>query len=253
MDELVAGQGRQIGHGRVGCVEEAQLHRLKRLHVVRYHDVKALDREALAAEAILQHPEQERLGHHGPPVRDAHLRLQPRPVGVGGAGRDAIDHAVGKCDVGVDPGRQLDTNTGGLAQRGRPADPAVGLDVVEAHDGQRACPAPAPEIQPSSENAEGRPGAGDWRRRIVGPTGVVDRIAAFGDRHADDLRIRRGDSVDERTGVGMGVDVVDQAADDRDRVLLLATDHEAVEVILGRQGLCDRGVGRQHTGTDDRP
>jgi hypothetical protein len=166
-DSLVSDDRAGVGHDRVGTVEQPQLSRLERVHVVDDPGSRGLPRRTPAREVAGQDPLGERLGHDQRRVVDAGERLSVREVGVGGPRRDPVDHGRRERDVRVDPlsesGIDRTREVGDHAAGHR----AVAGDVVARHDGQRSdAGVPAggqPRHQPSGDGLESLGPAGSER------------------------------------------------------------------------------------------
>ena len=234
-------------------VEHPELHELVGLDVGGDQHVEILEREPVGGEAVLDDPLSERLGHDRPVVDDAVGLGEPAPVGVGRRRGDAVDHAVGEGDRALDPRRQLVAEALGLAEGGGTGDGPVADDVVAAHDGEPAAGALSAPVQAGGDDPERRGGAGGRRVGLVYAGAVVDRVPALGDGDRHDLGGVVGDGIDEALGVGGGVDVVDDAADDGDVGRVGSSRDQGVEVVLRPERARHRRIAGQHARTDDRP
>src|SRR5699024_4218017 len=151
-------------------------------------------RRAPGGEVVLQYPLHERFGDHRPPI------LEPEPVGderavcIGGDGGDAVDHAVRKRHLRLDPCGQLRILCVGEGAEHAAGVVAVALDVVATHHGERgkATCTTAPECldHVAEVGARGCAGfevgahGGIVEVELAGD--LVDVVAALGDGQGDD-------------------------------------------------------------------
>ena len=169
------------GEERVRAVQQPQLPLLVRGDVVDDPDAGRLPRGSVdAVEGVLEHPLGERLGDDGDPVSGERTRQfrQVRDVGVGGRGRDPVDHRARERDVHLDPVAQVVVRDG--VEHGIAEDRPVVRQVVETD--QRDAPGAS-----GTAGVEPR----DQPRRHVRP----GPVALLGDRQRDDGRLGGRDHV----------------------------------------------------------
>ena len=117
---------------------------------------------------------------------------------------------------------------------------AVARQVVAAQDRQRSPAADAAGVEPARDRLD---------RRV----GLLERVAALGDRHRQDGDLRIGDPARERILVGDRERIVDDAPDDlRARSLAVALD-QRVEVILRREHARHAPIGLEPPEPADAP
>ncbi len=116
---------------------------------------------------------------------------------------------------------------------------------------------PAPLVRRSSSpaaiaaNAEPGPAFADSGR--YSPVASSIGYPRFGHRERHDLRVGRGDPLDERGRVGRGVHEIDDAADHLHIGVVVTARDQGVQVILPPEDGRHLGVARKHAGADDRP
>ena len=202
--ELFAGQDAGIRHRLMRGVQEPQLHQLVRLDVVDHLDANELQGRPAAGEGVLQDPLREGFGVNRPPILDAVLGQHARARLVRRHRRNAVDHRVGERHVLGDPGGEVGVFAPGEAQDRGPRHMPVALDVVAGHHRERwrAClPTPRQPGGDVPENARRQVRARlqivqrERVARVELAGGVVDAVAALGDRQRHDARLpgRRGD------------------------------------------------------------
>ena len=135
MDEPVPNEAARITQGLVTGVEQPQLHQLVGLHVGNDLHAGVFEWRAAAGEAVFEYPLREGLAEHGPLILDPEPAAELGAVGVGGTGRDPVDHAVGEPDVAGHPLGQAGITPAGERRERALAHVAVARDVVTGHDG----------------------------------------------------------------------------------------------------------------------
>ena len=232
-----------VGQPLVGGVEQTQLHELVGDDVVDHLHPDLLPRGPPGGEVVLDHPLGEGLADHRPGVLHTECPPQLGDVGPRGARGDAVHHAAGEGDVPVDPVRQLRVAHRGLADHRRAGRLPVTGQVVAAHDRQRRDPRLPATPQRLNDVAEGRrrlarvlgvvDGPGAEGAELAG--GIVNVVAALGDRQRDDPGGRRAQEGQDDLGVVGGEEVVVDRADDRWIAQPTGMlEHQGVEVVLSR-------------------
>ncbi len=194
VDEPVAGEQGRVGQHAVGGVEHPQLDLLVRRHLVAELDADPLQRRPAGAEPVLDHPLDEVLGKDWCLIVHTATRVEPRRIVRGDTRRDAIHHAAGEGDVGLDPGGELWIARARERQHAAADHLAIVLEVVAGQDGVRARPGGAATLQAGDDEAEHGAGCfgvgeivGDVRRVEPELAGrLVQIVAALGDRQGDD-------------------------------------------------------------------
>ena len=251
-----------VGQPLVGGVEKTQLHELVGDDVVDHLHPDLLPRGSPGGEVVLDHPLGEGLADHRPGVLHTECPPQLGDVGPRGARGDAVHHAAGEGDVPVDPVRQIGVAHRGLADHRRAGRLPVTGQVVAAHDRQRSDPRLPATPQRLNDVAEGG-------RRLAGVLGVVDGsgclsaeraggvvnvVAALGDRQRDDPGGRCAQEGQDGLGVVGGEEVVVDRADDRWIAQPTGMlEQQGVEVVLSRQHVTHPGVPGQQADAADPP
>ena len=243
-----------VGQPLVGGVEQTQFHELVGDDVVDHLHPDLLPWGPPGWEVVLDHPLGEGLADHRPGVLDTECPLQLGDVSPRGARGDAVHHAAGEGDVPVDPVRQLRVAHRGLADHRRAGRLPVTGQVVAAHDRQRRDPRLPTTPQRLNDVAEG----GRRLARVLGVVdgsgclsaerggGIVNVVAALGDRQRDDSGGRCAQEGQDDLGVVGGEEVVVDRADDRwiAQPTGVPAD-EGVEVVLARQRIAHPRVPGQ--------
>ncbi len=185
----MAEQRRRIGNGRVAAVQDAQFHQLVRGDIGDELDADFLQAWAPGGKAVLHHPLPERLAGNGRGVFDAKLVPHQRPFPVRRRRRNAIDHAVGKGDFGLDPAGQIRCHQAGKTGHRLPGYVAVFGKVIAGQDCEGRSALVLAQAEGSDQDAEHRLRVArvfrimdDIRMCAVKAAGLgVDVIAAFGD------------------------------------------------------------------------
>ena len=232
-----------MGQALVGGTEQAPLHELVGGDVFDHLHPDLLPRGPPGGEVVLDHPLGEGLADHRPGVLDIGSALQVRDIAPRRARSGAIHHAAGEGDIAVDPVGQLRVAHGRLGDDRRSRHLPVAGQVVAAQDRERRNPlAPTPP-QRLNDVAEGRrrlagvggvvDGPGAEGAELAG--GVVDVVAALGDRQRDDPGGWRAQEGQDRLRVVGGETVVVNGANDR-RIAQPTgmLEHQGVEVVLSR-------------------
>ena len=172
------------------------------------------------------------------------VRLILLDVRRGGHRGDAVDHAVGEGDVGIDPLGQVGVGHAGLAHHGGAGGLSVARQVVAVHDGEGGgarLAAPAQGLDDVAEGGGGLAGVGGVAAGALGvgaegAGGVVDVVAALGDGQRHDAGGRGGHDLQNAVAVVGGEAVVVDGADDgRLAAAVAVLEGQGVEVVLGRQ------------------
>ena len=251
-----------MGQGLVGGVEQPQLHELVGDDVVDHLHPDPLEGRPAGGEVVLQHPLDEGLGHHRPGVPHPQLGGDLLDVRRGGHRGDAVDHAVGEGDAGVDPLGQGGVGHAGLAHHGGAGGPPVARQVVAAHDGEgdgAGVAAPAQGLDDVAEGGGGLAGVGGVAAGALGvgaegAGGVVDVVAALGDGQRHDAGGRGGHDLQDAVAVVGGEAVVVDGADDgRLAAAVAVLEGQGVEVVLGRQRIAHARVAGQQADAADAP
>jgi hypothetical protein len=161
MHEVDAFKATRIGDDRMAAVQDADFHHLEGMNSIGEGDANLLQRRAASGKIILQHPLPERLaGHRNRIVPQTELRRHlpfPRP----GGGRDPVNHAVRKGDMGLDPIGQIGVRQARRANHGRLRHMAIARQIVAAHHRERDDPGRAAGFQGRDD---GTKGCGRFRR-----------------------------------------------------------------------------------------
>lgn len=173
-----------------------------------------------------------------------------------------VDHGVGEADVGLDPAREVGILQAGVRGEDRVRDVAVALDVVAGHDREGGDAAGATASQRFRDQPEerARRDAGlqvvlDIRVGVVeGARGLVEVVAALGDREAHDARAGRGHPLDDRLRIVRREQVLDHRAEDArgPRPVRRLLD-DGVQARLRDQGVAHAGIAGQDAHAGDRP
>ena len=251
-----------VGQPLVRGVEQTQLHELVGDDVVDHLHPDLLPRGPPGGEVVLDHPLGEGFADHRPGVLDTECPLQLGDVGPRGARGDAVHHAAGEGDVPVDPVRQLRVAHRCLADHRRAGRLPVTGQVVAAHDRQWSDPRLPTTPQRLNDVAEG----GRRLARVLGVVdssgclsaerggGIVNVVAALGDRQRDDPGGRCAQEGQDDLGVVGGEEVVVDRADDRWIAQPTGMlEHQGVEVVLSRQHVTHPGVPGQQADAADPP
>ncbi len=203
VDEDQPGEIREVGQHGVAGIQQAELVELPRVDIVGDDDTDRFERRSPGDEGIFDHPLDERLGNHGPPVDEAVTVPKMVSVGIGGDWRDAIDHRIRKGTGGADPPCEYGTVTLGGPHRRCSSNVPIAGEIVATEDGDGSQVGDSACLEAGNEPVEG-----DVRSD--------DRfgVARFGDGHGDDRRIRPSNDRDERIEIVGHVVVFDDAADD---------------------------------------
>ncbi|MNU44234.1 hypothetical protein D3C71_330440 [compost metagenome] len=193
-------QGAEIGHRRMGPVEQPQLGVLPPLDRVGQLRPKGRKVRPLAGEPVLDHPLGEGLGLDHAPILDAEAGGQAVHVVRRGRRHDPVDHGLGEGPLGLDPVGQSRID---MARHGDDSSAdalAVVRKVVAADDGEGLPPRRLPRLQGRDDEA-GR-GA---RRGNIGQIGRhvrvvqqqvagrrIETIALLGHREGDDVDVDVG-------------------------------------------------------------
>ena len=102
IDLEVEAKAARIGNGRMAAVEDADLHELEGRDVNEL-DADLLQRRPAEREAIFQHPLAEGFAEDGPAVLDTEIIGEDRALAIGRGRGDAVNHAIRKSDIVLDP------------------------------------------------------------------------------------------------------------------------------------------------------
>ena len=172
-------------------------------HLVAELHADPLQGRSAGAEPILDHPLDEVLGEHRRAIVDAAARVEPGRVIGGHARRDAIHHAAGEGDVGLDPGCKIGIACGRERQHAAADHVAIVLEIVAGTSSPVYGPVPAARtisrpatMKPNtiSRHVGNSEVVGNFRRIKPELAGLlVQIVAAFGDGQGDDPGRRVGE------------------------------------------------------------
>ena len=254
VNEMDVEQPGRIGDRGVTAVEDPDLHEFIWRDVGRERDPDRLQRRPPGRELVLHHPLPELFAEDRPIVLKAALVAQKRAFPVGRRRRDAVDHRIGKCDVGANPARELGIGKLREAGDGVLGDMTVAGDIVAGHHGERRNSCGPAALERGGDEAK-------RRLRRVRMLGVVDDIgmggiemlgrrrdvvAALGDGQRDDASARLGERVEQRRDI-VRPDEIDHRTGDADmrRIRLLLDDRR--QPVLFLKLLTDRHVRIAHS------
>ena len=152
VNQPIPGQVSEVTQALMAGVEQPQLHRLVRRHVVDELDAGLVQRGPAVGEIVLENPHGERLGDHGPGVAHTEFGVQPGDHLGSGDGRDAVDHRVGERGVFAHPLREFGIEPFGVRRERAPGHVPVFHDVVARHDRGEGRPRSRRRFRPSATN-----------------------------------------------------------------------------------------------------
>ncbi len=238
----------------MACVQQAQLHRLVRVNVGDDLHADFFERRPTIAEGVFDDPLPERLSYHGPGIHDAECLGHHGPVGIGGLGRDAINHRIRETNVRIDPrGERLvaqasERDEGGAGHR------SVALQVVARQHRKWRNARFASSFETGDDIPEHRSGRVAVDVLLDGRIGsvenaclVVDEIATFGDGQADNARYGVGQHLEHAPRIVRSERVPAERADHPRAIPFGAALDDGVQAILWNQRLGHTPVARQET------
>ena len=244
-------------------VDDAQFQQFVWLHAVDKPHPNLFERRAAAGKALFHHPLTERLADHRRGVFNSQLTRRQRAfAGAGGRG-DAVDHAVGESDAGVNPAGELRRHRLRQPHHRAAGGAPVARQVVARHHRKRR----GVIVVASAFDERGDQYAEHGLRiadvfAVVNDGGmavvetvaaVFGEIAALGDGQRDDSDIGVGERVNQRARAGLHFDKAHHRAADPGVTSIRFDFGDAAEPILRPQALAHARIFRPEPGADDCP
>ncbi|MNY03518.1 hypothetical protein D3C86_1361430 [compost metagenome] len=259
MHMFVARQGAEIGHRRMGPVEQPQLGVLPPLDRVGQLHPKGRKVRPLAGEPVLDHPLGEGLGLDHALIFHPETGAQTGHVVRNGGRHDPVDHGLGEGSLGLDPLGQSRVNAPRHGDDARADALAVVRNIIAADDREGLQPRRLSRRQRRDDEA--RRGA---RRGDVGQIGRhvrvvqqqvagrrIEAIALLGHRQGDDVDVGVSHGGDQGGGVFRPHQNAATGAD-HSQVLLRPVAHDqGVETVLRVQLVAH--ARRAQRGPEDAP
>ena len=205
----------------MATVQDADLHRLKRVDMIREGDADLFQGRAASGEVVLQHPLPKGFAGH-------RHRIGAQPEGrrhgafarAGGRG-DAVDHAIGKGDMGQHPIGKIGIRQPRQPRHGIAGDMAVAGQVVAGHHGKGHSPGSAARAQGGKDRTKGRGrairaggiGGNLGMGRVKPARGGIDEIPPFRHGQRDDANLGPGHGGDQGGIIRLDRQKADHAAD----------------------------------------
>ena len=253
-------QARRIGDGGVAAIENADLHMLVGRHVGHELHTDLFQRRAPGGKIVFEHPLLEAFAEHRPGVVDAELVGQQGLLAFRGGRGDAVHHAIGEGDRGLDPLGQFRVDQRGQTGDRIFGDVAIARNIVAAHyrEGDNASLSTFDQTRQDQTERGFRRIEMSRVMRNVGMgwieclAGRVDIVAALGNGQRDDAdgRIRQPGNNGRAVA---GRQIVDHGAGNVGSAMVgLLLDHGG-EPVLPHQLLPHRLIGRAYAGAHQRP